>query len=360
MKLNHPTRTCRWVLICGPLVLAALVLFEGCGGEGSTTPGWTFNPETLGISVPEFPDPPFPEDNALTRQGVDLGRRLFYDPILSGDSTQACADCHTQVSAFSDEGRRFSVGIDGIEGDRNAPALINVGWGRLFFWDGRAKSLEIQALEPVHNPIEMHLEWEEALARLQRHPEYPNFFREAFGDEGVTVDRTVKAIAQFERTLVSNNSKYDRYLRRETELSASEKHGEELFFNERGDCFHCHPKGLFTDNDFHDIGLEVDPVDGGLGEVTQNPFDMGKFKTPTLRNIELTTPYMHDGRFRTLDEVLDHYNGNAVGSPNVDPLIRVGTGLGLTDGEKQDIIAFLKTLTDPSFIQNPDFENPHE
>jgi cytochrome c peroxidase len=329
-------------------------------GKRGTGPGEPpdipFNPETLQVEVQGFPAQQIPPDNPTTRQGVELGRRLFHDPILSGDDTQSCASCHSQAFSFTDNGRRFSQGIDGIEGTRNAPALINVGWIRSFFWDGRAASLEDQALQPVPNPIEMHEEWPDVVTDLEGDPTYPDLFAAAFGDPAITRERVVKAIAQFERTFVSNDSKYDRFLRGEVELTPQEDRGFRIFFTERGDCFHCHGNILLTDNVFHNTGLDSEfTADPGLFAVTHQPSDLGLFKTPTLRNVEYTAPYMHDGRFNTLEEVVQHYNRGTVYSPTVDPLMRPSTGLGLSDDEVADLVAFLSTFSDPAYLTNPDY-----
>lgn len=342
------------------LALSGLAAAAGCGDPATPPPGGGALPDTFAIVVPGFPPMPLPPDNPLSRPGVALGRRLFHDPILSGDGTLACAGCHGQAFAFSDHGRRFSLGIDGIAGDRNAPAIVNAAWNTDNFWDGRARTLEDQALGPVPNPIEMHLEWTEAVARLRAHPEYPLLFRQVFGTNEITSDRVVKAIAQFERTLISNDSKYDRVLRGLAVFTSSEARGYILFQNERGDCFHCHvvASNLFTDQDHHNNGLDSLPPDTGRAAVTGRTSDFGKFRTPTLRNIAATAPYMHDGRFDTLEQVLDHYDSGGFGSASVDPLIRVGVGLGLTARDKQDIIAFLHTLTDSTFLANPDFGPP--
>lgn len=336
-------------------------LLAGCLGDETAPPEEvSCAPEPLAVAAPDFPPLAVPEDNPLTRQGAELGRRLFYDPILSADSTQSCSSCHTQAYAFSDNGRRFSIGIDGVAGTRNAPALVNIGWNLSHFWDGRAPALEAQALEPVVNPIEMHETWEHVVAKLRRHRDYPELFRQAFCSGEITAERVVAAIAQFERTFVSRDSKYDRFLRGQATLAPAEQRGLRLFFTEKGDCFHCHNDGLFTVRDFRDIGLDSLPPDAGRAAITQQAGDVGRFKIPTLRNVEFSAPYMHDGRFATLDAVLDHYNSGGVHSANVDPLIRVGRGLGLTVEQKQDLIAFLRTLTDSSFVTNPALASPFE
>ena len=302
-----------------------------------------------------------PEDNPLTYEGIDLGHRLFFDPILSGDNTQSCASCHVNQKSFSDS-KQFSIGIDGSSTPRNAMAIINLAWDTSFFWDGRQPSLEKQAIEPVENPSEMNEEWPHAISELKSHPDYPALFYQAFGTTTITRDHVTKAISQFERILISANSKFDQYKREEISLTSSELRGLEIFTSERGDCFHCHvPAGrLFADNRFHNNGLDSNPKDTGRYQVTGDPEDIGKFKTPTLRNIALTAPYMHDGRFDTLEEVIDHYDQGGMPSPTIDPLMKyVGEGLNLTPQDKLDLIAFLHTLTDLEFVNNPMFSDPN-
>lgn len=322
-------------------------------------------PDTLRIRIRGFPPMPVPADNPTTVEGVALGRRLFYDPILSGDSTQSCASCHAQAFGFSDHGRRTSLGIDHIAGTRNAPALVNVGWSETLFWDGRAVNLETQALEPVPNPIEMHEEWPRAVAKLERQAQYPELFRAAFGSRTITSERTVKAIAQFQRTFVSGNSRYDRFLLTGTGLSESELRGFIVFFSERGECFHCHVDRTFTDQRFHNNGLDASFADIGRFRVTEDPDDRGKFKTPTLRNIVFSAPYMHDGRFATLEDVVEFYDTGGEGTETVNPFIlnlrrNRAEGNGLTLQEKQDLVSFVKTLTDSTFVTNPNYASPFE
>lgn len=313
----------------------------------------------LALDLPaNFPELPVEKGNPLTVEGVVLGRRLFYDPILSGDSSQACASCHLQQSAFGDT-RRFSSGIHGTKGSRHAPTIVNPAWIPDMFWDGRADGLEGQAREPVPNPIEMDLPWPDAIDRLTHHPEYPDLFCAAFGDKKVTQDRVVKAIAQFERTFISANSKYDRVKRGEATFTAAEQRGFILFSTERGDCFHCHDDLFFATSTFHNTGLDSIVLDDGRGDVTGNPADNGKFKSATLRNIEVSAPYMHDGRFFSLQEVLAHYNMGFHDGNDVDPLIRARlTRAPMTPGEIDTLIIFLDTLTDPDFLTNPDLSNP--
>lgn len=307
-----------------------------------------------------FPIMKIPDDNPLTKEGIALGRKLFYDPILSGDSTQSCSSCHQQQFAFSDPAQ-FSIGIDGLAGERNASAIVNAGWLPSAFWDGRSSSLEEQALEPVTNPIEMHSSWVEAIIKLSNNSDYVLDFKSAFGSAAITKENAAKAIAQFERTLISDQSKYDRYLDNQLNLTPMEAAGHNLFFSEKAECFHCHGSTLFTDNDFHNNGLAETIIDKGYENVTGKSSDRGKFRSPTLRNIEFTAPYMHDGRFQTLEEVVNFYSDSIKTSDSVDPLLPNDKGgFKLSDLEKQQLVAFLKTLSDTAFINNPKFSSPFE
>lgn len=319
-------------------------------------------PEILELLLP----PHIPEDNKLTEEGISLGRKLFYDPILSGDGTQACADCHLAENSFTDP-RQFSVGIDGSIGTRNAMPLFNLAWNlnEKFFWDGRSLTLEDQALDPVTNPIEMNNTWPNAVASLQADPQYPSLFQDAFGTSTINENLVTKALAQFERTLVSANSRFDKFSNGTGTLTPSEQNGLAIFMDEeRGDCFHCHgnPNSpLWTDNDFHNNGLDASFSDIGLGEFTGDPSDNGKFKSPSLRNLAFSAPYMHDGRFETLDEVINHYSEGLVDSPTIDPLMKTvaNGGVHLTENDKADLKAFLLSLSDESFINNPDYQDPN-
>jgi len=308
------------------------------------------------VVPPGFPNMYIPDNNSMTMEGVALGKKLFHDPILSGDGSQSCASCHLQSAAFSDT-NRFSKGIDGSFGDRNASTIVNAGWNTSNFWDGRAITLEDQAFDPVVNPIEMNNSWENVENTLNADVTYKELFRKAFNINKIDSTHVVMAIAQFERTLISANSRYDKYLRQEIQLTSSELNGYVIFNTEKGDCFHCHGTEMFMDNLFHNNGLDSEPfLDIGLAIVTGLNSDNGKFKTPTLRNIEFSSPYMHDGRFSTLEEVIEHYNSGGNHSSTVDPLMKkLGVGLELTNQEKQDLIAFLKTLSDSEFITNPVF-----
>ncbi len=304
-------------------------------------------------------------ENPQTVEGVALGRKLFFDPVLSGNRTQACADCHRPQNAFSDP-RQFSEGIDGIEGFRNSMPLQNLAWNysEKFNWDGSATTLEEQIFEPVTNPIEMNNTWPNAVASLQNHTQYPELFSDAFGTTTIDSVLVSKAIAQFLRTLISADSRFDRHGMGEEILTPQELNGFNVFMDEdRGDCFHCHGNffnPLWTDNTFHNNGLDEMFDDLGLGAVTGDPFDNGKFKAPSLRNLAFTAPYMHDGRFETLDEVIDHYSEGLVFSETIDPLMKAVAqgGVQLSEEDKADLKAFLLSLSDPGFINNPNFQNP--
>lgn len=348
--------------LTGQWFLVLLMIVSACQKQADENeiPAETWDPTPYMPDIPQgFPDMIIPEDNPMTVEGVELGRRLFYDPILSADNSQSCASCHIQASSFA-ENRRFSLGIDGIAGDRNAMALINAGWFRELNWDGSASSLEEQAFEPVTNPIEMHNTWPDAVADILADNQYPDLFFAAFGTRDIDSTLVVKALAQFERTLISADSKWDRYLRGEVQLTQSESRGFEIFFSETGDCFHCHSTILFTNNEFHNNGLDSVFADPGLFNVTGDPNDMGRFRTPSLRNVVFTAPYMHDGRFETLEEVIDFYSEGLQYSPTIDPLMKnvEQGGVRLTEEEKFHLLAFIKTLTDTSFVNNPSFSNP--
>ena len=307
-------------------------------------------------------DPIIPNNNPQTVEGVTLGKKLFFDTILSGNNTQSCATCHSPQNAFSDS-TPTSDGIDGIFGSRNAMPLFNLAWnyGERFTWDGKELSIERQAIEPVQNPIEMHSNWDNVVSKLSNHPEYPTLFKQAFGTTTITKELTTKAIAQFERTLISANSKFDKYSLGEATLTPQEQNGLNVFMDEtKGDCFHCHgnPNNpLWTDNIFHNNGLDATFSDLGLGAVSGNPADNGKFKSPSLRNLAYTAPYMHDGRFNTLDEVINQYSEGLQPSSTIDPLMKkiAQGGVQLSTEDKADLKAFLLSLSDPSFLNNPDF-----
>ncbi len=351
------------------LLICCLIIVSCADDQDDNVNEYTATPLELEIP-PLFAEkilpPVIPADNPQSVEGVALGRKLFFDKKLSADNTLACAGCHSPANALTDP-RQFSIGIDGIAGTRNSMPLFNHAWNynELFFWDGRATSIEDQALKPVTDPIEMHNTWSQAVSTLQSDAEYPGMFDDAFGTQTIDSVLVTKAIAQFIRTLISGNSKFDRYLAGTEQLTTSELNGLNVFLDEsRGDCFHCHgnPNNpLWTDNIFHNNGLDETHLDRGRGAVTGDPREFGTFKTPSLRNLEYTAPYMHDGRFNTIDEVINHYSEGLVYSETIDPLMKAVNegGVQLTPEDKADLKAFLLTLSDPEFISNPDFQDPN-
>ncbi|MCR9172607.1 MAG: c-type cytochrome [bacterium] len=315
-----------------------------------------------------FPKMPTNEKNPLTEEGIELGRRLFYDPILSADNSFSCATCHQQKFAFSD-GRTKGIGIHGDTLRRNTPGLFNLAWYPQLFWDGRASSLETQVFEPVRKHNEMDLNWSEAERKIQKQKHYRDMFKAAFGSEKVDSVKIARAIAQFERSMISANSKFDQVLRGERFLSESEYRGFILMNDQnKGNCLHCHTSdgdALGTNGQMVNNGLQRytnNTNDIGLAELSGNPLDIGKFKVPSLRNLVFTAPYMHDGRFETLEEVLDFYSEGVKDAPETDARMARAKhgGMQLTDQEKQDIINFLKTMSDSSFITNPAFSSPFQ
>lgn len=295
---------------------------------------------------------PQPLNNIATIDGVYLGKKLFYDKKLSADNTMSCATCHAPGKAFADF-RQFSIGLQGQIGLRNAPALFNMAWGNHFFWNGRAATLEHQINDPIVNPIEMANSWDTVIARLSTSKEYEILFAKAFGNTIIDSMTVTKALAQFERSLLSFNSRYDRYYYQQKDtLTASELKGLKIFSG-KGKCNTCHAGVLLTDNNFRNNGLDKRPAEGRY-EFTKLAADYGKWKVPSLRNIALTAPYMHDGRFERLEDVVAFYSDQIQHkSKNIDSLMRpLGKGIRLSMQEQKDLVAFLKTLTDYEFASN--------
>lgn len=310
-------------------------------------------------------------NNPLTNEGVYLGRRLFYETRLSANNSISCGTCHQQRFAFTD-GKKFSTGFIGILMERNSMSLANLLWVRNFFWDGRANGVENQAIIPLTQEHEMSQLINISANKLQHTNSYPPLFKQAFGSGTITGNNIIKALGQFERTLISANSTYDKYLRGEYKPTASELNGITLFYtnadpakNIRGaNCSHCHggPK-TFTEL-YHNNGLDSIPADLGREKLTGMAMDKGRFRTVTLRNIALTAPYMHDGRFKTLEEVINHYNEHVQQSDYLSSFLLNysntinGKQLDLTVQEKKDLIAFLNLLTDSLFITDKRFSDP--
>ncbi|MEM7383673.1 MAG: MbnP family protein [Verrucomicrobiota bacterium] len=315
------------------------------------------NPEPYPLRISRsFPLPNLPRDNPLLRERVALGKRLFEDKQLSRDATVACASCHLQTHALTDP-RQYSIGIDGQKGKRNAMPLFNLAWKSSFFWDGRAPSLRAQSLMPIEDHLEMGESLENVVTKLEGQASYRQAFGRAFTDDSITPERISLALENFLLTLTSYQSRFDRALQGKEKLTPSEQRGFELFMTEYeprsnrfgADCFHCHGGPLFTDHQFHNTGLDpLESMDPGRFAVTGEERDRGRFSTPSLRNVALTGPYMHDGRFQTLEEVINHYNSGLARNPTLDPNLAKHPegGLGMTETDKQAIVDFLKTLTD--------------
>jgi cytochrome c peroxidase len=364
-----------WIL---STIVCLLIYVMSCDYDpDDTDPGSLLNisyaPEQVTIPTPaNYPHLEIPLDNPTTKEGIQLGRKLFFDPILSRDSSQSCSSCHHPNLSFTDS-LPVSQGVDKLNGRRSAMSLLDAGFQHIgLFWDGRAETLEKQALKPVEDPVEMHALWPEVIAKLKRSNHYPIEFRKTFGiihKDSINRELAVKAIAQFERTFVSSGrSKFDLALTPGSGVffTESEERGFIMYFDKSGgrmpdaECFHCHNSPLMASSDFFNNGIQKvntleDFADKGRGEVTGRLLDNGMFRAPTLRNIALTAPYMHDGRFKTLEEVINHYNSGGFPADNKNPFIRK---LNLTEVQKGDILAFLNTLTDSSFIQRPDLRSP--
>jgi cytochrome c peroxidase len=315
------------------------------------------------LTISRFaPQPDLPLDNPLTGEGVALGGRLFFDRQLSSDDRLSCAACHRPNDAFSDP-RRFSRGVDGDLGTRNAPALENLAWKSSFFWDGRAATLREQVLQPIQNPIEMHDTLADVVAKVSADTDYHRLFANAFGTPEITSDKIARALEQFLLVQVSFDSKFDRAMNGHTNFTAQEQRGFELFNTEYdpyhgqygADCFHCHGGPLLRSQDFANNGLDSAFYDLGRYQITKRAGDEGKFAVPSLRNVAVTAPYMHDGRFRTLEEVVEHYCTGMKRSATLDPNLakHPDGGVPLSAEDKKALVAFLKTLTDEKYLRPP-------
>lgn len=294
-------------------------------------------------------------NNPLTEEGFQLGRKLFYDGRLSKDGNFSCASCHQQFAAFATFDHDFSHGFNDQFTTRNAPALQNLAWVPLYHWDGGINHIEVQALSPLTAHNEMAENIDSVLQKLRADAAYKRMFKKAFGKEEINSQKMLKAIAQFVGTLVSADSKYDKMKRGEAAFNASELHGYEVF---KLNCEHCHKEPLFTDNSFRNNGLAQNEFlkDSGRMRITGEPADSLKFRVPTLRNVSVTQPYMHDGRFYSLGQVIDHYAKGIQQSATLDSSLR--NGIQLTKHEKYDLVLFLQTLTDSSFLKNKRFSQP--
>lgn len=352
------------------ILLVSSLLYVSCKKE-PTQNTYTPNSDYV-LEYGQLPTPTIPADNKLTVDGVKLGRFLFYDKNLSSNGMISCGSCHNQRTGFSDT-NRFSIGVLGLPGGRQAMAISNMLWNtNQFFWDGRANLLRDQSLLPIQDSLEMHETLPNVVSKLKNSLFYQVQFKKAFGSGEINSEKISLALEQFMNSIVSYNTKYDKELRGEVTYTASEQRGKVLFFKEYNasfpslsgaDCAHCHGGRNFENDRYMNNGLDTDAdmADIGRQKATGRVRDKGKFKVPTLRNIALTPPYMHDGRFKTLEEVIDHYNSGIKSSSTVDPAIdntRV-TGLFLTAQDKVDLVNFLKTLTDEEMINNPAYSSPY-
>jgi cytochrome c peroxidase len=313
---------------------------------------------TLAFNIPEgWPVPVyvFDKNNKLTQAGVDLGRRLFYDRRLSRNNTVSCGSCHQQFAAFSHLDHPTSHGIDNKLGKRNTPPLFNLAWQKSFFWDGSVNHIEVQPISPMQNAVEMDEKLENVINKLSTDTNYQTMYKNAYGDSKINSQRTLKALAQFMATMVSANSKYDKYIRKEpgVEMTESELNGLQIF---RDKCASCHKEPLFTDNTFRNNGLTPKyNVDSGRATVTKQAADLYKFKVPSLRNLKYTWPYMHDGRFNELEQVIAHYMGDKFNSETLDPAAKVS--FYLTASQVTYLVEFLNTLNDESFVKDTRFKD---
>lgn len=313
---------------------------------------------TIWKTPESWPEPIYNfKKNPLDSSTIELGRRLFYDPVLSSDSTISCASCHSPFNAFTHSDHALSHGIKDRIGTRNSPVLINMAWSKSFMWDGSVNHLDVQALAPLENHAEMDEKLMHVLEKLGKQKRYKELFKAAYGDEKITGERFLKSLSQFMLTLVSSNSKYDKVTRKEAGyfFTENEQKGYNLF---KVNCASCHTEPLFTHGGFENNGLEIDTSlnDYGRVNITSKATDSLKFKVPTLRNIERSAPYMHDGRYKSLQMVLFHYSSNIHQSSTLAAPLK--NGITLSEEDKRNLIAFLKTLTDYDFLSNKNFQYP--
>ena len=326
---------------------------------------WSCNKaDDLGFnSMVSFQQPKhFPEPNynfsltPFSQATFELGKKLFYDGILSRDNSISCASCHIPENAFTHHGHDVSHGIDDQLGTRNALSLVNLAWSTSYFWDGGVQQLDLTPIVPIHNPIEMDETMENIVKKLSVSPEYSNGFQKAFGSKEITANKIMKSISHFMAALVSADTKYDKVKNNTATFTEEEQKGYQIFLSK---CNTCHMEPLFTDNSFRDNGIGINPYkDFGRYEITQQDSDKLKFKVPTLRNLKYTAPYMHDGRFYDLKSVLRHYSKEIVITENLDPLFKESNGIPLADNEIESLLAFLNTLNDEDFINNKAFKQP--
>ncbi len=317
--------------------------------------GVSFRPEKIRFEIPDgWPRPTYDfSKNPLTEEKAALGRMLFYDPLLSRNNTISCASCHSPFNAFAHSDHALSHGINDSIGSRNAPGLFNLAWQRSFMWDGAINHLDVQALAPINHPREMGEDFKNVIEKLNGQPSYRGMFYRAFHDSVATGERTLKSISQFMITLVSNQSRYDSAQRGQTTFTTQESNGYSLF---KANCANCHQEPLFTNRSFERNGLSVDPQlnDQGRAKVSGDTSDSLRFKVPSLRNVEYTAPYMHDGRFKKLRDVIQYYGSADPASFSIQPT----HAIVLTPNQKTDLLAFLLTLSDKKFLMDPSHWDP--
>lgn len=363
--------SCNMALTKNLLLLSfgIVILLASCGKDDE--PQVVLDPTPNVIDFGRFPPPGLPADNLPTKAGVQLGRMLFYEKALSKNSTMSCADCHQQKDMFSDI-RQFSVGVDSMAGRRQAMSVFNLAWHTIgFFWDGRAATIREQALHPIQDPVEMNESLDNVVSKLSAMKIYQDQFIRAFGTPDITEERIGLAIEQFELTIVSVDSKFDRFEQGLATLTPSEERGRQLYFGNAdlqngikgAECVHCHGGPNFSNDFFVNNGLDSESnfTDLGRFEFSNADTDKAVFKVPTLRNIALTAPYMHDGRFATLEEVIEHYNTGVKNSSTLHHSMGHNTqhgGLQLNQQDKDDLIVFLETLTDLSLLTDERYSNP--
>jgi cytochrome c peroxidase len=335
-------------IVCIFLFIASILVI-GCKKDTPLVTPIDGNTNNFSLVLPKgFPTPIYTfENNELTRGRFILGRSLFYDPILSLDSSISCATCHAQTHGFADHNIPFSKGVDGAFGTRNAPPVFNMAWSPLFFWDGRVQLLDHFSIEPITNPIEMKETSDHVIAKLNKNKTYRAKFKAVYHIDSITEEKLQQALSQYMVMVISANSKYDQYLAGKVTFTASETNGMNLF---KQHCSICHKEPLFTDYSFRNNGLDSVFKDSGREGYTKNRNDKGKFKVPTLRNIELTYPYMHDGRLISLMDVINHYTTGIKKSETLDPILQ--NPIVLSTSEKKDLMKFLFTLTDYSMISD--------
>lgn len=346
--------TVRWTILIFCFVISGAILVQACKKSGN---GESANANPISFTIPPgWPSPHYNfSGNPLTQEGFELGRKLFYDGRLSKDGNFPCASCHQQFAAFSTFDHPLSHGFNNQFTLRNAPGLYNIAWQAATHWDGGITNLEVQPLAPITAPNEMAEDINTVLEKLRQDANYPAMFKKAFGDATINSQRMLWALTQFVGSMVSADSKYDRVKQGKAQFSSDEQTGYTIF---QSKCTSCHTEPLLTDNSFRNTGITVDPtnIDYGRMRITRKPEDSLKFKVPSLRNVALTAPYGHDGRFLSISQMLEHYNSGVQNGPTTDPLVK--NKIPLTINDKFYLLIFLRTLTDSTFINDKRFSQP--